>query len=128
MILLPTEELVLVAVGGDQDQHGWTLPPAEPAWTGQGAVQVTVGITSAGADAQGGAGPYSPRTVLSGSAYLPEEAAPVDGMTLRTRRASYVLSDVRWVADPVGGPLSCWVATISASPAIPAQPAASGAS
>jgi hypothetical protein len=113
LVLLPTDEVTLY-VPDDADTHGWTLPPEPiPYWVGQASVQLSFGSTNVGAESAGGHGPFAPSTALAGSAYMPREAQPRDGMVLVTSDArQYICSVCRWVPDPTGGQLSCWVCNL----------------
>lgn len=112
MILLPTDDVEL-APPAQLDEHGWRLPGDEPYWTGRGNLQLAPGVSDPRAAAGGGRGPYGPARDLTGTLYLPADAAPVEGSVARVRGHVFVLSQVHLVIDPLypAGGITCWQAT-----------------
>jgi hypothetical protein len=111
-VLLPTDTVELYPASAGDDAHGWADPgAAPPAWSGLGSLQLGAGASDARAADAGGAGPFDPAKVAAGVLYLPPEAAAADGMVAVIRGDTYVLAQVRYVADPIGAGLDCLVAT-----------------
>lgn len=113
MLLLAGTQVVIRAPGTTLDEHGWELPPDRlPVWwRGEGNFQPSPGITETAALDGGGNGPYEPLRRRSGELYLPSEARLCDGAVAELDGSQWVLSQVRYLRDPTGGPLGCWVAT-----------------
>lgn len=113
-VLLATDDVELYPASGAGDSHGWVEQPTEPpSWAGRGALQLGAGTSDPRAAEGGGAGPFAPTVVAAGVLYLPPDAAPADGMVAVIRGASWVLAQVRYVPDPIGGSLDCYVASVS---------------
>lgn len=112
-LLLGIDEVALYAPG-DLDAHGWREPGDGPAaWTGTGNLQLTPGVSDPRAESGGGHGPHGPARDLTGTLFLPTGAEPAEGMIAEIRDRLFVLSQVRYVADPItpGGGIACWAAT-----------------
>jgi hypothetical protein len=120
-VLLAVDQVELYQPG-ELDATGWREPPdestARPCWTGRGNLQLYTGSSDPRAGPGGGRGPHDPRRVGAGNVFLPSGACPVDGMTAVVRCQAFVLSEVRFIADPTGidGFLSCWSASVTAVP------------
>lgn len=113
-LLIANDAVVLYPAGGD-DEHGWRLPDAEPAWEGTGNLQLGPGASDPGAGDGGGAGPFAPAAAEAGQLFLPPDAGAADGMTAEIRGRLFVLSQVRLITDPRGsGELDCQQASVSA--------------
>lgn len=117
-VLLPTDHVVLAAPGG-LDGHGWRQGGGEDYWEGEGALQLGAGVSQVQAASGGGRGPHGPAADLRGELYLPAAARPGEGHTARVRGREFTLSQVRWVADPLGGQIGCWVATAGSTDSWP---------
>jgi hypothetical protein len=115
-VLLAPDEVTLHPPGAD-DRHGWAEAGDGQLWAGLGNLQLAPGPSDPRAAAGGGHGPYAPAFAASGTLYLPPEAPATDGTWARVRGAAYVLSQVREVADPYDGNLTCLVAAVSSPPA-----------
>jgi len=113
-LILAPEEVTLYPAG-ELDGHGWREPGAVPGWCGPGNLQLSAGMSDPRAAGGGGRGPHEPAAAAAGILYLPPGAEPAEGMTAVVRGAAYVLSQVRFMADPndPDGFLSCWVATVT---------------
>ena len=112
--LLLAVDAVTLYPAGPADVLGWsTGTGTAPVWSGTGNLQLSAGVSDPRASEGGGFGPFAPARVESGVLYLPDDAQPADGMTADVRGARWVLSQVRLVADPTGGPLTCWAATVT---------------
>lgn len=113
-VILAGDPVELYAAG-PLDPHGWREPGAEPGWRGPGNLQLSTGLSDPRAAGGGGRGPHGPAAAASGIVYLPPDAEPAEGMTAVIRGEPYVLSQVRFMADPndPAGFLSCWVATVT---------------
>lgn len=111
-VLLAADTVDLYPASAGNDAHGWADPGgAPPAWSGLGSLQLGAGASDARAADAGGAGPFDPAKVAAGVLYLPPESGAADGMVAVIRGATYVLAQVRLVADPIGAGLDCLVAT-----------------
>ena len=109
--LLLAPDLVALYPRGPADPLGWALPGTVAGWTGAGNLQLGSGVSDPRAETGGGYGPHDPNWASTGTLYLPADAAPVEGMGAEIRGLRWVLSQVRQVADPIGGALACWAAT-----------------
>jgi hypothetical protein len=103
---------------GDLDAHGWR--EADPGgcllWSGLGNLQLGPGLSDPRAAGGGGRGPSQPQAAETGVLFLPPEAEPVEGSAARIRCRVFLLSQVHLVADPTGGMLDCWQATVTEAP------------
>ena len=115
-MILDPDDVTLYAASSSADSHGWALPGSRPVWEGRGSLQEQPGASDPTAADRGGHGPSSPAVVALANLYLPEEAEPADGMTAAVRGRRWALSQTRFVKDPTGHTLSCWVAVASAQP------------
>lgn len=107
---------------GELDAHGWReLGGGAPFWRGAGNLQLAPGPSDPRAAAGGGRGPAEPAADERGLLYLPPDAELAEGCGARIRGRLFVLSQVRYVADPigVGGGLDCWMATATGTGAWP---------
>jgi hypothetical protein len=113
-VMLASDRVALYPPG-DLDAHGWREPPDDtrPAWSGMGSLQLTAGLSDPRAAGGGGRGPHDPAAAGAGLLYLPPAAEPREGWTAVVRGEPYVLSQVRFVADPTGPGLACWAATVT---------------
>lgn len=109
--LLLAPDTVTLYPRGAADALGWALPGTVAGWSGAGNLQLGAGVSDPRAETGGGFGPHDPNWASTGTLYLPADADPVDGMGAEVRGRRYVLSQVRQVADPTGGVLTCWAAT-----------------
>lgn len=110
MVLLPTDPVILFKPA-ERDAHGWRQARSGDAyWSGMGALQLSAGPSDPRAADGGGHGPHEPARELTGDLYLPQDAQPRDGMSAVIRGRNWVLSQVRFIHDPSGGLLHCWVA------------------
>ncbi len=123
-LLLAADDVVLYPPSTDMDEHGWRLPDeATSYWTGVGNLQLGPGLSNPLAASGGGRGPYGPARDDVGNLFLPSDVALLEGSTAVVRGRSYVLSQVRLVADPaegLEGPLTCWTATATSVDSWPA--------
>jgi hypothetical protein len=114
-LLLGADDVVLYPPSADVDEHGWRLPDLDtPYWSGIGNLQLGPGLSNPQAASGGGRGPYGPARDQLGSLFVPADVVLLEGSTAEVRGRRYVLSQVRLVADPVGGvagELTCWAAT-----------------
>lgn len=114
MSVILAADPVALYPAGPLDQHGWREPGTAPSWRGSGSLQLTPGLADPRAAGGGGRGPHEPAAAGAGTIYLPPDAEPGEGMTAVVRGAPYVLSQLRFIADPTGGEfLSCWAATVT---------------
>jgi hypothetical protein len=97
------------------DAHGWVLPGADPVWHGPGNLQALAGGSDPQAAAGGGHGPYDPAAAPAAVLYLPGDALVADGDVAEVGGRAWVLSQVRYVADPLGNGIGCWVASAAAT-------------
>ena len=111
-LLLAPDAVTLYPAAG-ADRLGWAQPGTVAGWSGAGNLQLGSGVSDPRAETGGGYGPHDPAWVSTGTLYLPADAGPADGMGAEIRGRRWVLSQVRQVADPTGGPLGCWAATVS---------------
>jgi hypothetical protein len=116
-VLLAADPVDLYPPGG-LDAHGWREadPAARPSWSGLGNLQLGPGPSDPRAAGGGGRGPSQPRADQTGVLYLPPAAEPADGMAARIRGRVFLLSQAHLVADPAGGTLDCWQATVTEAP------------
>jgi hypothetical protein len=96
---------------GEADAHGWAEPGTAPRWCGAGNLQLGPGTSDPRAGDGGGRGPHAPAAVPGGTLFLPPDAEPAEGDTALIRSRPWTLSEVRFIADPMGGGLACWAAT-----------------
>lgn len=115
-VLLAPDHVELYPASGAADAHGWAQPGGRADWCGRGSLQLVSGLSDPRASDGGGRGPYAPRRVESGSLFLPVDARPADGMTAIVRDRAFVLSQVRYIPDPVGSGLDCYAATVTEAP------------
>ena len=115
-VILAPDEVTLYAPSARGDAHGWALPGNRVAWHGAGSLQEQPGASSSTAADRGGHGPADPAAAALANLYLPQEAEPVEGMTARVRGRVWALSSVRFVSDPTGNHLDCWVASAAPMP------------
>lgn len=115
-VLLATDDLELYPAGA-ADEHGWVDTGAAAIWAGRGSLQIVAADTGPGADDGGGHGPFDPASTPNGLVYLPADAPARDGSALEARGERWVLSQVRYVADPAGLGLDCLVAAVNRWPA-----------
>lgn len=113
-VLLPTDQVELYPPDSE-DGHGWAFPADGilPWWSGAGNLQLVPADTDPRAADRGGGGPYDPGGYEQGTLYLPPDAEPVEGSAALIRGRGWVLSGVRLVVDPTGGPCGCWTATVT---------------
>jgi hypothetical protein len=116
-VLLAADQVELY-LPGDLDAHGWreANPDARPYWSGLGNLQLGPGPTDPRAAGGGGRGPSEPRTTDTGVLFLPAAAEPVEGSSARIRGRVFTLAQVHLVADPTGGTLDCFQATVTEAP------------
>ena len=98
---------------GELDDHGWREPPpdgARPRWSGTGNLQLNQGFSEPRGADSGGRGPHEPARVEDGLLFLPLDAEPHDGCSVRVRGEVYNLSQVRKIIDPMRFGLDCWTA------------------
>jgi hypothetical protein len=111
-LLLGRDQVALYPPAGLEDAHGWRLPGAAADWEGIGNLQLQPGVSDPRAAGGGGRGPHDPARDRQGTLYLPADAPVADGWTAVVRGEAYALSQVRMVADPLGGDgLDCHAAT-----------------
>lgn len=116
-VILAPDAVELFAPGG-MDPHGWRLPGDLAAtWRGRGSLQLAQAASDPRATAGGGHGPHDPRSSAGGTLFLPAEAEPRNGMTALVRGGAFVLSAVRYLPDPIGSGLDCYVAAVTEAPA-----------
>jgi hypothetical protein len=110
-VLLTPDAVALYARGELQDEHGWHLPAADepPKWEGRGNLQLNMGDSQPRMDAGGGRGPFGPAFDSVGQLYLPDDAVPEEGQIALIRSRYFVLSNVRYITDPLGGDIGCWL-------------------
>lgn len=118
MGLLLAEDTVTLYPPGDRDAHGWREPGTGPCWSGTGNLQLAPGPSDPLAGPGGGHGPSGPAAGLDGQLFLPEDAAPAEGMTADIADRLFTLSQVRTVPDPFtrAGGIGCWAATVTSVP------------
>jgi hypothetical protein len=116
-VLLAADQVELYPPGR-LDAHGWREadPEARPVWCGLGNLQLGPGPSDPRAAGGGGRGPSEPKAAETGVLFLPPEAELVDGMAARIRCRVFLLSQAHLVADPTGGALDCWQATVTEAP------------
>lgn len=110
-LMLATDQVALYRPDGSSDAHGWAEPGSSPPrWCGTGNLQLAPADSDPLASGGGGRGPHAPAAVPGGNLFLPLSAEPAEGDTAVIRGQPWTLSQVRYVADPVGTGLDCWAA------------------
>jgi hypothetical protein len=114
-LLLGADDVMLWEPSPGDDTYGWAAEDAAgiPAWQGIGNLQLTGGTSDPRAAQGGGRGPFAPAQSETGQLFLPLDAPVTEGITADVRGVTYVLSQTHMVADPLGGNLGCWAATVT---------------
>lgn len=114
-LLLPTATATRTRPVPVEDDHGWVtdevdvdVPPVEYPVN----VQLGAGQAYLTADAQGGAGPYAPRTTAAGAVYADADADIQPGDVLTIDSIGYIVRTVRVVRDPAEMGNDCLVCEV----------------
>jgi hypothetical protein len=114
-LLLGVDDVTLWQPTPGDDTYGSALEDLAfiSAWQGKGNLQLTGGASDLRAAEGGGRGPFAPAQSAAGQLFLPLDAPVTEGITADIRGSTYVLSQTHVVADPLGGDLGCWEATVT---------------